>query len=365
MTTQEIGPEMNRSEDHRPILITGGAGFIGCNLAARFCRMGERVLVFDNLSRPGVGRNLKWLRQSFPERFAYEVADVRDPQAVRKAVRRAKEVFHFAAQVAVTTSLVDPVQDFEANLRGTLNVLEALRREKDPPPLVFPSTNKVYGALKGVSLRKNGSRYEPVEPGVRERGIPEDQPVDFHSPYGCSKGAADHYVIDYARIYGIKSIVFRMSCIYGPRQLGCEDQGWIANFLIRALQERPITFFGDGLQVRDILFVEDLVDAFFLAREHMQVLSGQAFNIGGGPANTVSLVELIQLMRDVKQVKPEIRFDQWRSGDQKYYATDFRKFHAATGWEPRTGVREGVENLFDWLTEHYSLETCQDRIGTA
>lgn len=354
----------NQDGDPRPVLITGGAGFIGCNLAARLCRAGESVLVFDNLSRPGVGRNLKWLRQSFPGRFAYEVADVRDAQAVRKAVRRSKEVFHFAAQVAVTTSLVDPVHDFEANLRGTLNVLEALRREKDPPPLVFTSTNKVYGALKYVSLRKNGSRYEPVDPGLRERGIPEDHPVDFHSPYGCSKGAADHYVIDYARIYGIRSVVFRMSCIYGPHQFGCEDQGWVANFLIRALEEKPIRLFGDGLQVRDVLFIEDLVDAFLLARAHMGMLSGQAFNIGGGPENTVSLIELIQLIREMKEGTPEIRFEAWRSGDQKYYATDFRKFNAATGWKPRTGVRQGVENLFHWLREENPPEYT-NRIGTA
>ncbi len=365
MTGHEIGPEGNRSEDPRPILITGGAGFIGCNLAARLCAAGESVLVFDNLSRPGVGRNLRWLRDSFPDRFAYEMADVRDAQTVRQSVRQSKEVFHFAAQVAVTTSLIEPVRDFEANLRGTLNVLEAVRREKDPPPLVFTSTNKIYGALKGVPLRQNGSRYEPVDPGVRECGIPEDHPVDFHSPYGCSKGAADHYVIDYARIFGIKSIVFRMSCIYGPHQLGCEDQGWVANFLIRALQEKPITLFGDGMQVRDILFVSDLIEAFLLARRHMDLLSGQAFNIGGGPENTISLIELIQLIREMKEGGPEIRFDQWRSGDQKYYASDFRKFSFATGWRPRTGIREGIENLFQWLRDHYSPEYCSERIGTA
>ncbi len=352
-------------EDPRPVLITGGAGFIGCNLAFRLLARGESVTVFDNLSRPGVERNLEWLQETFPERLGIVIADVRNTGAVRNAVHRAKAVFHFAAQVAVTTSLADPVSDFESNLRGTLNVLEALRLAEDPPPLVFTSTNKVYGSLKDVTLTKNKTRYEPADTGVRERGIPEEYPIDFYSPYGCSKGAADQYVIDYARIYGIRSVVFRMSCIYGPRQFGTEDQGWVAYFLIRALQGKPIILYGDGLQVRDLLFIEDLVDAFLLAWKHMNGLSGQAFNIGGGPGNTVSLIEILNLIQEMKSSVSEILFDRWRSGDQKYYVSDIRKFHSATGWSPRTDVHQGIGKLFDWLSDFHSLLPSAPRIGNA
>lgn len=349
----------------RPVLITGGAGFVGCKLAARLLSAGEKVIVFDNLSRPGAERNLEWLREAHGRGLEAEIGDVRDAPAVRAAVRRCGQVFHFAAQVAVTTSLADPVQDFECNLRGTLNVLEAVRRETPAPPLIFTSTNKVYGSLPDVSLRKNGGRYEPASDALRRRGIAEDRPVDFHSPYGCSKGGADQYVLDYARIFNLRTVVFRMSCIYGPRQFGTEDQGWVANFLIRALDGRAITLYGDGMQVRDILFIEDLVDAFLLARERMKALSGQAFNIGGGPENTVSLVELLDLIREISGAAPPVRFGAWRSGDQKYYVTDSGKFRHATGWSPRTGVREGVGELYRWLAESRCAGPSSPRAGNA
>ncbi len=351
--------------ESRPVLITGGAGFIGSNLANKLLSLGQTVMILDNLSRPGVEQNLNWLKAAYPDRVSIRVADIRDAAAVREAVARSKEVFHFAAQVAVTTSLTDPVYDFESNLRGTLNVLEAIRLREDPAPLLFTSTNKVYGALEDVSLRKNGTRYEPTDPSVRDRGIPENRPVDFHSPYGCSKGGADQYVIDYARIYGLQAVVFRMSCIYGPRQFGTEDQGWIANFIIRALQKKPITLYGDGMQVRDILFIDDLLEAFLLARKQMRKISGQAFNIGGGPGNTLSLIELLRLIGEMTRQPPETGFDRWRSGDQKYYVTDFRKFTTATGWMPKTGVREGVGKLFQWLLDLRATQTFQSRIGIA
>src|ERR687890_2291653 len=267
----------------RPILITGGAGFIGTNVAHRLLTQGHQVRVFDNLARPGVEQNLRWLRDTHGNQVEIEIADTRNGEAVRRAVERAARVFHFAAQVAVTTSLTDPLEDFEVNARGTLNLLEALRAQPAPPPMVFTSTNKVYGALDDVGLRRRNQRYEPTDPSLRRTGISENRPLDFHSPYGCSKGSADQYVLDYARTYGLPAIVFRMSCIYGPHQFGTEDQGWVANLLIRAMEGEPIVLYGDGMQVRDVLFVEDLVDAFLLAQRNMDRLSGRAFNIGGGP----------------------------------------------------------------------------------
>jgi CDP-paratose 2-epimerase len=255
--------------------------------------------------------------------------------------------------VAVTTSLDEPLHDFEVNARGTLNLLEALRAVRDqsgqPPPLVFTSTNKVYGGLEDVPLHLRGDRYEPADEAIRENGIGEARPLDFHSPYGCSKGAADQYVIDYARTFGLPAAVFRMSCIYGPHQCGTEDQGWVAHFLMRAQQGREIVLYGDGKQVRDTLFVEDLVDAFLLAQRHMSTLSGQAFNIGGGPRNTTSLLELLDLIGELRGVAPAVRCDQWRPGDQRYYVSDTRKFQVATGWTPRVDVQTGVQRLHDWL----------------
>ncbi|HYO78644.1 MAG TPA: NAD-dependent epimerase/dehydratase family protein, partial [Thermoanaerobaculia bacterium] len=275
------------------ILITGGCGFVGTNLAHRLLSEGQRVCVFDNLSRPGVERNLEWLRATHGDNLIVKMADVRDAGAVREAVRRASQVFHLAAQVAVTTSVGDPLADFEINARGTLNVLEAIRNSVHRPPLFFTSTNKVYGGLDDVALREERLRYTPADDAIAQNGISELRPLDFHSPYGCSKGTADQYVLDYARTYGIQAVVFRMSCIYGPHQFGTEDQGWVAHFLIRALNHQPITIYGDGKQVRDILYVDDLVNAFQLASEKIDVCSGNAFNIGGGAENTVSLRELL------------------------------------------------------------------------
>jgi CDP-paratose 2-epimerase len=266
-------------------------------------------------------------------------------------VRGAGEVFHFAAQVAVTTSLTGPVHDFEVNARGTLNVLEAVRAQATPPSLVFTSTNKVYGGLPHLTFRAQGRRYVPEDGEVRERGISERCPLDFESPYGCSKGAADQYVLDYARTYGLKACVFRMSCIYGPRQFGTEDQGWVAHFLLRALDGHPITLYGDGMQVRDVLFVDDLVRALQLAQEKMEQLSGQAFNIGGGPERTVSLLELLEQIGELNGKKPQVRFEDWRPGDQRYYVSDTRRFQQASGWAPEVDVREGVRRLYTWLRQ--------------
>jgi CDP-paratose 2-epimerase len=335
----------------KPVLITGGAGFIGANLADRLLSAGRPVLVLDSLARPGVERNLRWLRTAHGGLLRFERGDVRDPAAVRGAVAQAEQVFHFAAQVAVTDSLADPVEDFEVNARGTLNVLEAIRAQPAPPALVFTSTNKVYGALDDVALLRRNRRYEPASEALARSGIGESRPLDFHSPYGCSKGTADQYVRDYARSYGLPTIVFRMSCIYGPHQFGTEDQGWVAHFLIRALADRPITIYGDGRQVRDLLFVEDLVDALLLAQRHMPTETGEVFNIGGGPANALSLLEALELIGELTGGAPRTQFDAWRVGDQRYFVTDTGKFTEATGWRPQVSAREGLARLAAWLRE--------------
>ena len=343
-----------KESDERPVLITGGAGFVGTNLAHRLLASGRRVRVLNDLSRRGVEDNARWLRATHGDRLQIESASVCDEKAVRSLVREASAVFHFAAQVAVTTSLVDPLRDFEVNARGTLNVLEAVRAQSNRPPLVFTSTNKVYGALDDLEIVRRGERYEPRDGGVRAHGISEARPLDFHSPYGCSKGAADQYVLDYARTFGLPALVFRMSCIYGPHQKGNEDQGWVAHFLLRALDGEPITLFGDGRQVRDLLFVEDLVDALLLAESRAEELSARAFNIGGGAGNALSLLELLQLIGELRQGAPQVLFDEWRPGDQRYYVSDTRAFEQATGWSAHTDARQGVARLHDWMLSQRS-----------
>jgi len=351
-----------------PSLVIGGSGFVGSNLADRLLRDGREVVVFDNLSRPGVERNLAWLRRTHGERVIFVEGDVRDRDAVARAVRGGAgpvaDVYHFAGQVAVTTSLGDPSDDFEINARGTLNVLEAVRALRDAtghaPPVLFTSTNKVYGELSDVAEARSAAgtrRYAPADASLAATGIGEARPLDFHSPYGCSKGAADQYVCDYARSFGLPTVVFRMSCIYGPRQFGTEDQGWVAHFLIRALDRQPITLYGDGLQVRDVLFVDDLVDAFLLARRHVGKLAGRAFNIGGGPANTTSLIELVERIGALTGRDPTVGFEAWRTGDQKWYVSDVRAFGAATGWQPRTSLPEGLARLHAWLLASREAET--------
>jgi CDP-paratose 2-epimerase len=280
------------------------------------------------------------------------IADVRNRAALKEAVEGAEQVFHFAAQVAVTSSLVDPLYDFDINAKGTLNLLETIRNSNHKPPLVFTSTNKVYGELDDLGIIMNGTRYNPANEHYRKNGIGEDRNLDFHSPYGCSKGVADQYVIDYARTYGLKTVVFRMSCIYGPHQFGTEDQGWVAHFLIQALKEKSIVLYGDGKQVRDILFVDDLVNALLLAQMNIEKLSGKAFNIGGGVNNTVSLLELVELIKKISGIKLSYNFSEWRPGDQKYYVSDFKAFQVATGWAPKVSTKEGLRMLYNWLVEN-------------
>lgn len=328
-------------------LVTGGAGFIGCNLADRLAAAGVQVTVFDALARPGVERNLAWLKERHGPTVIPRIADVRDPEAVAAAVREVDAVFHLAAQVAVTTSLAAPLEDFEVNVRGALNVLEAARPRKTP--VIFASTNKVYGDLSDVPLEVAGEAYRPCDPVLRASGVDERRPLDFHTPYGCSKGAADQYVLDYARSFGLPTCVLRMSCIYGPHQMGTEDQGWVAHFLIQMLQGRPIRIYGDGRQVRDILQVDDAVNTYVAALAQISSVSGQAFNLGGGPANAVSLLQLIHAIERLTGRKAEVEFDAWRAGDQRYYVTDATAARRALGLCRPTGWREGVAGLARWL----------------
>ena len=336
--------------------ITGGAGFIGTNLAARLLEQGKKVMIYDNISRAGVEQNLQWLQQEYGDRLMVQVADVREKLILEECVKHAEQVFHFSAQVAVTSSLTNPTHDFEVNIIGTFNLLEAIRKSPNQPPLVFTSTNKVYGDLLDLGLTTNDTRYYPTNELIKKYGIDESRSLDFHSPYGCSKGAADQYVLDYSRSYGLKTAVFRMSCIYGPHQFGNEDQGWVAHFLIRALEDKPITIYGNGKQVRDILYVEDLVDAFVLAQKNINKISGQAFNIGGGADNTVSLIEILDLIKEKTAKDVNISFEEWRTGDQQYYVSNTSKFRKATGWSPKYSVQEGVEGLLSWLCETRGIE---------
>ena len=344
-----------RSSRRRPVVITGGAGFIGSNLADSLLSSGTDVILFDNLSRAGVAGNVDWLLARHKDRVALHTADVRDTTAVAEAINDASAVVHFAAQVAVTESLESPLEDFTINAAGTLHLLEALRRKKDPTPVVFASTNKVYGSLGSLQLQVCGDRYVPAEPQVRNRGLDETLPLQFCTPYGCSKGAADQYVLDYANCFGLPAVVLRMSCIYGPRQLGTEDQGWLAHFLIRALKNEPILLFGSGHQVRDVLHIDDAVRAYRMVLADTGRLSGCVFNLGGGTGNAVSLLAVLDEIERILE-RPVVRLHEpARTGDQRYYVADTGRLTGATGWRPRIGWREGVTDLLRWLQANRSL----------
>ena len=336
-------------------VVTGGAGFVGTNLISRLVEDGRDVVLLDNLSRPGVEENLAWLERTYGDAIEVQLGDIRDRRAVRRAVASATEVYHLAAQVAVTTSLEEPRKDFRVNAEGTLTLLEELRRLETPPFLLFTSTNKVYGSLSDLALVRFGSRWQPADLTVQETGLSEERPLDFSTPYGCSKGAADQYVLDYSKTFGLPSVVFRMSCIYGPHQHGTEDQGWVAHFAIRALQGRPITLYGDGAQVRDILFVDDLVEAMLGARDAIGNTAGRAFNMGGGPANAVSLLEVVELLTAFGTAV-ECRFATERAGDQRYYVANSGRFSEATGWFPGVSATEGIRRLYAWLGSHRTNE---------
>jgi CDP-paratose 2-epimerase len=335
-------------------LITGGAGFIGANYARRLITRGDRVTIYDNLSRRGAEANLAWLQGGeCQEALQFVNGDVRNASQLSGAARDVDAIVHLAAQVAVTTSVEHPREDFQINALGTFNVLEAARSSPSHPLVIYASTNKVYGGMEDVVVEEMGTRYAYRD---HPYGIPETYPIDFHSPYGCSKGAGDQYVRDYARIYGLPTVVFRQSCIYGPRQFGVEDQGWVAWFVIAATLGRPITIYGDGKQVRDILFVEDLLDAYDAAAHHPEQVSGQIYNLGGGPANQMSVwAEFGPLLAALMGREIPVRRADWRPGDQRIFVADIRKASQELGWRPEIGVEEGIANLYRWVSTHTEL----------
>jgi CDP-paratose 2-epimerase len=337
----------------KKILVTGGCGFIGCNWVDRLLARGERVVAFDNLSRRGSEKNAEWLRGKYGARFELIRADIRDARAIADAARDVDAIYHFAAQVAVTTSVTNPREDFEINALGTFNVLEAARASSRNPLVLFASTNKVYGGMEDVAIVEHATRY-----GYRDlpNGFSEERPLDFCSPYGCSKGAADQYTRDYARIYGLPTVVFRQSAIYGYRQFGVEDQGWLAWFIIAAVTGKPITIYGDGKQVRDMLFIDDLLDAYDAATARIDRIAGQVYNIGGGPMNTISVwAEFGPMLEKLLGRKILVQYGDWRPGDQRVCVYDISKAQRELGWEPKVGVQEGVEKLYRWVVENRAL----------
>jgi CDP-paratose 2-epimerase len=335
-------------------LITGGAGFIGSNYASRCISRGEKIVIFDNLSRAGSKRNLAWLEETYGKgTFDLIVGDVRDGAAIQSAARNANRILHLAAQVAVTTSVTDPRNDFEVNAQGTFNTLEAARLSGNKPGFLYSSTNKVYGGMDNVRVVEKETRYDYAD---LPAGASEEQLLDFHSPYGCSKGCGDQYVRDYARIYELPTVVFRQSCIYGKRQFGVEDQGWVAWFVIAALTGRPISIYGDGKQVRDILFVEDLCDAYDAAFQRLPQVGGEVFNIGGGRKNTISIwMEFKPILEKLLGKKIETTQNDWRPGDQPVFISDIRKANQLLNWTPMVGAEEGISRLFTWVTENKDL----------
>lgn len=341
---------MNRQN----ILITGGAGFIGSNLANRLLTEGHKVTVFDNLSRSGGNSNLAWLCETHgPDAFRFIEGNVTDFNALLKAVEGVDRIYHLAGQVAVTTSVQNPRTDFEYNALGTFNALEAARLVGNNPIFVYTSTNKVYGEMADVGVIEEELNYKYVD---GQFGVSELQPLDFHSPYGCSKGAGDQYTRDYSRIYGLRTVVMRQSCIYGYRQFGIEDQGWVAWFMIAALKQRPITIYGNGKQVRDILFVDDLLDVYDAAVRNIDIAAGQIYNVGGGPGNTMSIwCEFGPMLEKLLGRPVPVSYKEWRPGDQPIYISDIRKAERELGWSPKITLHEGITSLFNWICDHQEL----------
>ncbi|MHB8134017.1 MAG: SDR family NAD(P)-dependent oxidoreductase [Anaerolineaceae bacterium] len=338
----------------RNYLITGGAGFIGSNYCHRLLSRGENVRIFDNLSREGTEKNLEWLYAEFGNKsFDFVQADIRDQNQIQVSAQDADVIVHLAGQVAVTTSVVNPRDDFEVNALGTFNVLEAARLSGKQPVFIYASTNKVYGGMDDLVVLEGKSQYTYQDFPF---GISEARMLDFHSPYGCSKGSGDQYVRDYARIYGLPSVVLRQSCIYGPRQFGIEDQGWVAWFIIASIMGKPISIFGNGKQVRDLLYIEDLLDVYDLVISKNEESRGKVFNIGGGIENTMSVwADFGPILSDILDKPLSVNFKDWRPGDQKIYVSDIRKAEKILGWNPKTSVKLGIQKLTKWVEENQHL----------
>jgi CDP-paratose 2-epimerase len=340
------------------LFITGGAGFIGVHTANYYLSKGNKITIFDNFYRKGTRENVNWLKdreqrtENRKQKLRVIEGDVRDFELLKKSIPGHNVIIHLAGQVAVTTSVANPREDFEINALGTFNVLEAVRVHSPQAVLLFASTNKVYGGMEEIKIIKDNNRYKYQD---LPNGIPETQNLDFHSPYGCSKGAADQYVRDYHRIYGLKAVVFRQSCIYGTHQFGIEDQGWVSWFTIASVLGKPITVYGDGMQVRDVLFVEDLIKAYDLALQYIKVAAGQIYNVGGGPKFTLSLLELLDLLEKKLDHKIPFSFADWRPGDQPVYISNIAKIKNHLGWQPKIGVAEGTSKMIDWIVDEKDL----------
>jgi CDP-paratose 2-epimerase len=332
------------------IIIIGGCGFIGTNVALFHLKKKHKVVVIDNLSRRGTEVNLSLLKKY--ENLKFYKVDIRDKEKTNKIFSQNKDVdivYHLAAQVAVTTSVLNPYEDFEINVLGTINVLEAVRKHTPKTFFIFSSTNKVYGGMENIKIEERNGRYFAVD---YPNGIDENFNLDFHSPYGCSKGAADQYVRDYSRIYGLDTVVFRQSCIYGPNQFGIEDQGWVAYFCIQAMFDKEITIYGDGKQVRDVLYIDDLIDAYWLSYKNRKKVKGEIFNIGGGPQNQVSISEFIEYLKKKLNKPIKYKFSNWRPGDQKYFVSDNSKLYKYLNWTTKISMQDGVDKLINWIEKN-------------
>ncbi|MFC1646665.1 NAD-dependent epimerase/dehydratase family protein [Patescibacteria group bacterium] len=337
------------------VFITGGAGFIGSNSASYYLSKGHNVIIFDNLSRDGAKKNIDWLTKSInkPHIIKGEIKSPSSLNTVKKYLKTSDLVLHLAAQVAVTTSVTDPRDDFEINALGTFNLLEVMRKSGCKAKLIYSSTNKVYGGMKDIKIKKEKTRYLYKN---LKYGVNEERCVDFHSPYGCSKGAAGQYVHDYERIYGLDTTILRQSCIYGPRQFGVEDQGWVAWFIIALVMGKNITIYGDGKQVRDLLFIDDLVECYDLVYKNKKKTKGQIYNIGGGIKNTMSVwSEFGPILESLFKKNINPKFVNWRPGDQLVYVSDIRRASRDFGWTPKIDVRTGVKKLFNWVMENRQL----------
>ena len=339
------------------VFITGGAGFIGSNAAAYYLSRGASVVILDNLSRRGAAKNLEWLK-TLGGKLSVTIGDicnVKDLDGVHTSIASADLLLHLAAQVAVTTSVASPREDFDINARGTFNVLEAARASKTKAKFIYSSTNKVYGGMEDVEVVEEETRWAYKNLPF---GVGEDRGLDFHSPYGCSKGAADQYVHDYGRIYGLDTVVMRQSCIYGPRQFGVEDQGWVAWFIIAQTIGIPLSIYGDGKQVRDLLFVDDLIGAFDKAYQAGEKTRGEIYNIGGGSNNTMSVwSEFGPMLNGLFGRTVASSFHEWRQGVQKVFISDIRKAQHDFGWVPTMGVKNGIARLYQWVTSNAALFT--------
>jgi len=331
------------------VLITGGCGFIGTNASYHYLKKGYKVISFDNLYREGSKENLNWLKNQ-KGKFIFIKGDIRDDKKLLITFKKYKPdlVLHLAAQTTMVNSVKNPREDFEINALGSFNVLEAARESKNKAVMIYSSTNKVYGALSYVPVIEKEKRYEYDD----LKGIDEHFPLDFHGPYGVSKGCGDQYFVDYARIFGLKTIVFRQSGIYGPRQFGIEEQGWLAWFTNCLVFGKPVTIYGDGKQVRDVLYIDDLLSAFDLAAKNIEKTKGKAYNIGGGLKFSLSILELMEYLEKLSRKQFKYKFGPWRPGDQKVYISDIKKAKRDFNWSPKVSPQEGVKRLYNWILEN-------------